>query len=109
MDVKFSKRVRSLLRQLASTAYERELRALLQGLEKSFDRWRQGELGTWDLIEEIDRFTRGHERRRLDHRYNATGIAHMVVAQAIVRGLLKGDEVPADVRTALRPPNSTSF
>jgi hypothetical protein len=97
MKFEYSKRVRALLRQLARAAHERELRDLLNELEESFARWRRGEVDTWDLVEEVDRFVQGPVRRRLSQRYGTDSIVHMNVAYAIVRGLLAQDEVPAEV------------
>ncbi len=44
MKFECSKRVRTLLRQLAATAYERELRCHLSELEKCFVRWHKDEI-----------------------------------------------------------------
>ena len=101
MKLKFSKRVRALLRPLAAKAYERELRALLSELEGSFARWRSGEIDSISLAEEVDRFSLRPEKRRLDQRYEEAGILHLNVAQAIVRGLLRPEEVPIEVLDAL--------
>src|SRR5262245_3466 len=92
-----TKRVRALLRQLATTAYERELQGLLDELERSFVRWRQGQIDVVALAEEVDRFARGPARRRLEDRYRTTSALPMSVAWAIVRGILKTEEVPKEV------------
>jgi hypothetical protein len=104
MKLEFSKRVRSLLRKLSATAYERELRVLLGELEGSFARWRRGEIDSIALAADVDQFARGPVKRRLDQRYEAAGILHMNVAQAIVRGILRAEEVPAEVLDALTKP-----
>jgi hypothetical protein len=102
MAFECSKRVRGLLRQLAQTAHERELRILLGELGNSFNRFRQGEVDTWDLVNEVDRFARGPERHSLERLYETSNsVVHMIVAQAIVRGILTREEVPAEVLTVL--------
>ncbi len=101
MKFECSKRIRGVLRQLARTAHERELEALLKKLDASFARWRRREIGAFDLAADVDDVAKGWTRRRLDQRYRTDSIVHMNVAQAIVRGLLTEEEVPADVRAAL--------
>jgi hypothetical protein len=70
-------------------------------LEGSFIRWRKGEINTIALAAEVDRFARGPARRRLEERYNTRGIEHMMVARAIVSGVLRTEEVPTEVLHAL--------
>ena len=101
MKFECSKRMRGVLRQLAGIAHDRELRRLLNALDGSFARWRKGEMSTGDLAAEVDDFAKGPGRRRLSQRYSTDSIVHMNVAQAIVRGLLTQQEVPADVHVAL--------
>ncbi|GIW81439.1 MAG: hypothetical protein KatS3mg105_3246 [Gemmatales bacterium] len=104
MYITLPKRVRSLLRRLAETAYERELHRLLDELENSSTRWRRGEIDTLILAEHVDRFANGPERRRLEQRYKTTRMVHMIVAQSIVQGILRKDEVPDEVLDALAKP-----
>jgi hypothetical protein len=102
MAFECSKRVRGLLRQLAQTAYERELRILLDELGNSFHRFRQGEVDTWDLVNAVDRFARGPDRHALETLYETSNsVVHMIVAQAIARGILTREEVPAEVLKVL--------
>src|SRR5262249_11364208 len=92
-------------RQLAARAYE--LRVLLQPLDDAFERWRQGKMEIRELAAEIELFVNGPRRRRLDQRYHTESIIPMNVAQAIVRGFLTEQEVPAEVYIALE--NAISF
>jgi hypothetical protein len=101
MAFECSKRVRGILRKLAQTAHERELRILLDQLGNSFSGFRQGEVDTWDLVNQVDRFARGPERHSLERLYETSSLLHMVVAQAIVRGILAREEVTAEVLTVL--------
>ena len=94
------KRIRGILRQLAGTAHERELGGLLQPLAASFDRWRGGKIDT-TAAAEVDELAKGYARRRLAQKYSDDRIVHMIVAQAIVRGLLTEDEVSAEVFVVL--------
>ncbi len=101
MKFECSKRMRGILRQLAGIAHERELRRLLTALDNSFARWRRGEIDTQDLAALVDDFAKGPGRRTLSQRYSTDSIVHMNVAQAIVRGLLTQQDVPADVHVVL--------
>jgi hypothetical protein len=102
MKVDLSKRLRSIVRELAAKAHEREMRKLLAPVANSFAAWRSGTKGTWALLEDIDRFNL--PRRRLTQRYETTSIAPMMVAYALVAGFLREDEVPAEVLDALSKP-----
>jgi hypothetical protein len=99
MKVELSKRLRSIVRELAARAYERDLRKLLRPLAQSFRQWEAGQTDTWSLLGAIDRLA--NPRRRLAERYETNDIAPMMVAYAIVTGLLREDEVPAEIRNAL--------
>jgi hypothetical protein len=101
MKFEFSKRMRGVLRQLAAMAHERELHGLLKPLDAAFAQWRKGEMDSGDLVAKVDDFAKGPARRRLAQRYSIESIMHMNVAQAIVRGLLTPEEVPAEVHVAL--------
>jgi hypothetical protein len=101
MQFEASKRVRALVRDLAATAYERELQGYLTQVEQAFVRWRKGEIDARSLADEVDEFSRGRARHSLEQRYRTTRIMHMNVAQAIARGILRTDEVPGEVLDAL--------
>jgi hypothetical protein len=102
MKVELSKRLRSAVHELASTAHEREMRILLNPLAEDFAAWRTRKKDTWALLDAFDRFS--VQRRRLSERFQARGIAPMVVAYALVAGILTESEVPAEVLAALEKP-----
>ena len=93
--------MRGVLRPLATIAHERELLALLNALNDSFARWREGEMDTGNLVAAVDDFAKGSRRRRLSQLYSTDSIVHKNLAQAFVRGLLSQLEVSADVHVAL--------
>jgi len=102
LKIELSKRLKAIVRELADKAHERELRKLLLPLADAFAEWRKGDRDTAELLEELDRLT--VPRRRLTQRYSTTDIAPMMVAYAIVAGLLREDEVPGDVLRAIDRP-----
>ncbi len=95
------KKVKQLIRELGSIAYEHELVALLEHLEQDFKKWRGGEMESVDLAERIHVF---HDKtsRELYKRY-WMGELDFAVAYAIVENILRADEVDARVMQALAP------
>jgi hypothetical protein len=100
MPREFTKRQRKVLRELAGKAHEREIRRHLEKLHAAFERWRSGEMETWDLSDAIHRFHQG-PNRELFNRYDTRGMDHFLVARAIAAGLLQNDEVPAELQGAI--------
>jgi hypothetical protein len=101
MSREFPKRIRAALRSLAAVAQERELRRLLAGLDADFDRWRRGEIDSFALDDAVHHFARGRARRDLEGAYGSNDLMPMMVARAIVAGILEPAEVPAEVVEAL--------
>ncbi|HYT95102.1 MAG TPA: hypothetical protein VEL76_40670, partial [Gemmataceae bacterium] len=98
----YPKAVKRQLRELAAIAHERELRTYLERLEMDFAQWRAGRIDTWELSDRIHRFHQGPSR---DLFVQYTGNwPDMVVAHALVSGLLKESEVTAEVLQALARP-----
>ena len=95
MNPNFTKGQRRKLRDLGGIAYERDLSEHLARLESEFRRWRAGEIDPFALAEAIHQFHQG-PARELFSTY-ATSDLDFAVAQAIHRGLLKQEEVGADV------------
>ena len=93
------KHLRKELRQLAATAHDRELGLYLSQLESHFAAWRAGELGPGELADCIHGFH--EEQARAVHATYSMLEPDQLVARAIGIGLLKGDEVPEEVRQAL--------
>jgi hypothetical protein len=96
-----SKRVKRLIREYASRAYEAELSRALGALEQQFAAWRSGQICAGELSDRVYAFTRG-PARELHQRYN-TNLDAMQVAHAIVTGLLPRDTIPAELLEALQP------
>jgi hypothetical protein len=97
MPREFTKRQRKLFRELAAKAHERDVRRHLEKLHAEFERWREGEIETWDLTDAIHRFHNGPDRK-LFGMYNTRGMAHIIVARAVAAGLLNEEEVAAEIR-----------
>lgn len=99
MNHQFSKRQRAVLRDLAGKAHGRELHKLLTTIAEQVDAWRSGKKEAWDLVEELDKFSK--ERRSTSSPYRDPALAHFMVARAIVEGLLNDDEVPAEIHSLI--------
>lgn len=92
---------RKLLRELAGKAFDRELERELKELGTAFDRWRSGEMEIQDLDESLEKYVRGGTRRKLAELYFTNSMMYFAVTHAIVRGVLKPEEVPAEIEDAL--------
>jgi hypothetical protein len=95
----YPKRIKRQLRELATIAYERELRRHLSELEADFGQWRAGSLDCWAMSDRIHRFHDGPSRRLFS--YYTSIQPNMVVAQAIASNLLQESEVPEEVLQAI--------
>ncbi len=102
MNIELSKRLKAMVRKLADTAHEREMRALIEPVSESVGQWKSGKKDTWPLLEDLDRFN--HLRHRLTDRYRTNSIAPMLVACAIVSGILRKSEVSPELLQALQKP-----
>ena len=97
----YPKHVKRLIREYAAQAYEIELGQALGELEQQFALWRAGQISVGELNDRIHAFHQGPSRE-LWSRYNAR-IDDMLVAQAIVTGLLPRETIPAELLEALQP------
>jgi len=97
----YSKRMKRLIREYASRAYEAELSRALGELEQQFAAWRSGQISASELSGRIHAFTRG-PARELHQRYEAN-LDDVQVAHAITTGLLPRDTIPTELLEALQP------
>jgi N-formylglutamate amidohydrolase len=88
------------IRELAGTAYDRELSRELTALEDQFGRWRRGEIDSHELSAHIHRYHQGPNR----HLFLMYTGSHpdLVVASAIARGILTKEEATTEVVDLLR-------
>lgn len=96
----YPKHIKRLIREYAAQAYEIELGQALGELEQQFALWRSGQISAGELSDRIHAFHQGPSRE-LWGRYNAR-IEDMLVAQAIVTGLLPRETIPAELLEALQ-------
>jgi hypothetical protein len=94
------KPIKRVLRHLMDVAYERELHRELAKLDQSFAAWREGTINSFELNELIHQHHQGPSRE-LWSRYSDVRAADMVVAAAVVEGLIQQEEVPAEVFAAM--------
>jgi hypothetical protein len=96
-----SKKIKRLLREHMTEAYERELYRELTKLDKHFAEWRNGKISSGELSHRIHQYENGLARD-LFKQYNH-GEDDMNVAYAIVSGILDREQVPAELLEALAP------
>jgi hypothetical protein len=94
-----SKSIKRLLRQWMTEAYERELHRELTRLDQTFAEWRAGKMSSGELSYRIHQSETGASRELFKHYNNSPH--EMSVAYAVVTGILKREELPADLLEAI--------
>jgi hypothetical protein len=100
----YPKRIKKLLREYLAEAYERELHRELAKLDRSFAEWRVGKISSDELSHRVHQYETGPARELYKH-YNGSS-PDMIVAYAIVVGILRREEIPAELLEALVRPLS---
>jgi hypothetical protein len=100
----YSKKIKRLLREYMTEAYERELHRELTKLDQSFTDWRTGTISSGELSYRVHQYETG-PARELYKQYNH-GENDMNVAYALVSGILAEHEVPAELIEAISGPIS---
>lgn len=98
----YPKKIKKLIREFAAEAHERELHRELARLDLRFTEWRNGQIGSGALSDHVHQYETGPSRE-LFKRYNGD-LQDMMVAYAIVAGILKSEEIPAELLEALDGP-----
>ena len=96
----FTKAERRELRELGGRAYEAEAGRLLQELDAEFERWRQGDVLSSDLITTIHEFHQ-HQARDLWSIYR-TMSPPQAVARGVGFGFIEAREVSDTLRAKLQ-------
>ena len=89
------KRLKRLVREWAAIAHDRGLRQAIGELRQQFDRWNRGEIDLFELNELVHRFHEG-TAREIWKKY-ATSHLEPAVASAVAAGLLRKEELPAEL------------
>ena len=89
------KRIKRLVREWAGIAHDRELRRALGELRIQFDRWERGDIDAFGLNELVHRFHQDASRE-IWKRYATTHL-EPAVASAVAAGVLRKEELPAEV------------
>lgn len=91
-----SKSVKKRLRELGEIAYEKELRAYLEELDRHFEEWKQGKIDTFELNEFIHKYHNRDSREAYKSFVYSDLKIHL--ARAVYNGLLKIEDIPDEVR-----------
>jgi chemotaxis regulatin CheY-phosphate phosphatase CheZ len=89
--MEYPKRIKRELRELAGQAHENEMGRELEQLARHFDEWHEGKIDAASLTELIHQYHNG-PTRELWKKYNS-GFVEVLVAQAIVNGILQREQV----------------
>jgi Ca2+-binding EF-hand superfamily protein len=96
---KFTRRERREIRKLSMKAYEQELAQELSQLEEQFAVWREGNIDSFELSNIIHEFHNGVSRELYKQYMNVS--PHLMVAYALVEGILSEEEVQPEVLNKL--------
>lgn len=91
----YPKKIKKLIREYMTEAYERELHRELTKLEVSFSQWQNNKIGSGELSYRLHQYEVGPSRE-LYKKYNH-GEVDFNVAYAIAVGILRKDEVSTEV------------
>jgi hypothetical protein len=95
----FPKAIKRKLNELCGLAHEEALRRALEPLGRDFELWRERQLDSGTLAIRIHEFDHGPARELFNY-YNRAW-PEMVVAAAIVDGLLDRRQIPPEVLEAI--------
>ena len=90
-----SKRMKQMLRQHASRAWEAEMKAALQALAVKFDQWDNGGMSSSDLNDAIHQYHDG-VGREIWKRF-ATNKPEIPLAHAVAAGFVTEESLPAEI------------
>ena len=97
---RFTKFERKELRRLSGIAYERELAGALASLDDHFSQWRKQKITALEMSEHIHKFHNGIARGLWSF-YSCRNNA-MIVAQAVLNGIVSKAEIKGGVLEKLR-------
>ena len=97
----YPKHIKKLIRQFVEKAYEREMHLELEKLETNFTAWRAGEISVHELNNLIHRYHNGISRELYVKYTSHDSPQDMLLAYAIVTGILPRAEVPDELVEAL--------
>ena len=100
------KHIKRKLRELVGQAYENELAKELAGLAARFDEWRAGKISAGELSSLVHKYEIGPSRR-LYSTYVDSSLLEVLIASAIVRGVIDEKDLPAEVMPYLQ--NALAF
>lgn len=92
----YSKKTMKALRELAHTAYERDLERSLDTLHKRFSHWKSQEISAWDLNESIHEF-HNDTARNLYKNYTMLN-SEYAVSYGLLQSLISEAEIPESAR-----------
>ena len=95
----YPKNIKRLLREYMAEAYERELHRELVKLDQSFAEWGEGKISSGELSYRVHQYETGPSRE-LYKKYNFS-YHDANVAYAIATGILKRDDIPAELLEAI--------
>lgn len=95
------KQLKKELAVISQKVHEAELRRALLSLDKEFALWRAGKMDSFELCERIHKFHVGPNREIHNKHTVLRSQRDLLIADAIRRGLIKKDELSAELYSYL--------
>ena len=101
--MEFTKKEKSILRELFGKLYELELIEETSKLAKDFGDWKIGKISVWELNEKIHKFHNGHSQKLfVKYSSNHAPVMALFICEAIINGKTKIEELPADLSAKIK-------
>jgi hypothetical protein len=97
----WTKKQRRELTELQGLAWERELSAALESLQRDFRSWQSGEISPFQLNDRIHRFHNGRSRELFNMYSGSLNMFHLEFV--VARGVIEESEVSEDLLDVYRP------
>ena len=98
--MEYTKAVRKQMREMATVAYERELRLELKKLAEQFQLWKEDKIDSFELETCVHNFHNG-PARTIYNRYTGLQL-EMILPYALKEGIICEEECPAEIVEDMR-------
>ena len=89
------------LRQLAKDCFEKEMSLALEALYQEFKKWENEKITTWELNDKVHEH-QNKKAKQLGKLYEDINDPRIALAQAVVKGIIKIEDVQENCRPLLQ-------
>ena len=95
-----NKKQKKKIKELAHLAWQREIDKELNSLSKGFEKWKNKEIDSADLVELIHKFHNG-SARQIWVKYNNSNLEEILIF-AVASDILKKEEIPENIYNTIK-------